>query len=82
MLPKDDKDPYKKSIYNKFEIGHGVEGDNLYQDGEKVAMYKRFFDIIKAAHVQLGHARDPRKVYNHMKEDWYGTYWNYMEKKN
>jgi hypothetical protein len=23
--------------------------------------------------VQLGHARDPRKVYNHIKEDWYGV---------
>ena len=73
MLPKDDRDPYRKSIYNKFEIGHGVEGDNLYRDGKKVAVYERFYDIIKSAHVQLGHARDPSKVYNHIKEDWYGV---------
>ena len=50
-----------------------MEGDNLYQDGKKVVMYERFFDIIKAAYVQLGHAIDPRKVYNHIKEDWYGV---------
>jgi hypothetical protein len=36
-------------------------------------VYERFYDIIKSAHVQLGHARDPRKVYNHIKEDWYGV---------
>jgi hypothetical protein len=47
MLPKDDRDPYRRSIHNNFEIGHGVEGDNLYHDGKKVAVYECFFDIIK-----------------------------------
>ncbi len=61
MLPKDDRDPYRKSMYNKFEVGHDVEGDNLYHIGKKVAVYERFFKIIKSAHVQLGHARDPRR---------------------
>jgi hypothetical protein len=73
ILPKDDRDPYRKNIYNKIEIGHGVEGDNLHHNGEKVAVYECFFDIIKLAHVQLEHARDPGKVYNHIKEVWYGV---------
>jgi hypothetical protein len=51
MLPKDDRDPYRKSIHNKFEIGHGVERDNLYRNGKKVAVYECFFYIIKSAHV-------------------------------
>jgi hypothetical protein len=35
MLPKNDRDPHRKSINKKFEKGHGVEGDNLYREGEK-----------------------------------------------
>jgi hypothetical protein len=45
----------------------------LYLNGKKVAVYECFFNIIKSAHAQFGHTRDPRKVYNHIKEEWYGV---------
>ena len=50
-----------------YRVGKG--SDRGYQ----IATYENVFDIIDEAHVKLGHVRDCRTMYNHIKKVWYGV---------
>jgi hypothetical protein len=61
-------------LREKFEltIGRGTNCLRHRQTGCRVAIYEDLFDVIRDAHVGMGHARTARNILLELKNSWFG----------
>jgi hypothetical protein len=67
--PKTSERGNTRKLRQTYQLEGNVENQCIYRKGKRVTTFERVFDAILEAHSSIGHARDPRKHKDYLRDN-------------